>query len=270
MSYYGARYYEAKTSVWISVDPLAEKYPSISPYVYCADNPVVYVDPDGREIYISELMKSADHAKAFMQFAKTKEGIAFLNNFASKGQKLSYGGKVFYEAKEAGKYDKAGVNLNYSVGKGKKESDTNGEFKFKGNKFDVNISIAKESFGTDNKTFNLAKAIMHESFLHGDNEARDFIDDGSSNNSTIPKEYRKYDDFAYSHADHYFISREYYANRSNPNVQLFPVKGFNLLKQVSNNLNLNYSNKQIKSTMWNFNGSLLNVNQKTGKLEYSK
>jgi len=46
--YYGARYMDPRTSVWISVDPLAEKYPNISSYVYCADNPVKYVDPDGR------------------------------------------------------------------------------------------------------------------------------------------------------------------------------------------------------------------------------
>lgn len=48
--YYGARYYDPRTSVWISVDPLAEKYPNVSSYVYCLDNPVKYVDPDGKKI----------------------------------------------------------------------------------------------------------------------------------------------------------------------------------------------------------------------------
>ena len=46
--YYGARYYDPKTSVWQSVDPLTEKYPSLSPYAYCADNPIKFVDIDGR------------------------------------------------------------------------------------------------------------------------------------------------------------------------------------------------------------------------------
>ena len=32
------------------MDPLAEKYPNIGSYVYCANNPVKYVDPDGRKI----------------------------------------------------------------------------------------------------------------------------------------------------------------------------------------------------------------------------
>jgi hypothetical protein len=33
------------------VDPLAEKYYSISPYAYCAGNPVKRIDPDGMAIY---------------------------------------------------------------------------------------------------------------------------------------------------------------------------------------------------------------------------
>ena len=47
--YYGARYYDPKISIWMSVDPLAEKYPGISPYAYCLNNPINLVDPDGRE-----------------------------------------------------------------------------------------------------------------------------------------------------------------------------------------------------------------------------
>ncbi len=39
--------------MWLSVDPMADKYPSISPYAYCAWNPVKLVDPDGREVYIN-------------------------------------------------------------------------------------------------------------------------------------------------------------------------------------------------------------------------
>ena len=46
--YYGARYYNPKTSLWLSVDPLAEKYNEWSPYNYTLNNPVKYVDPDGR------------------------------------------------------------------------------------------------------------------------------------------------------------------------------------------------------------------------------
>ena len=35
-----------------SIDPLCEKYYSVSPYVYCMNNPVCFVDPDGKDIVI--------------------------------------------------------------------------------------------------------------------------------------------------------------------------------------------------------------------------
>ena len=46
--YYGARYYDAKTSVWQSVDPLAEKYPNFSPYTFVGGNPSNNLEVDGR------------------------------------------------------------------------------------------------------------------------------------------------------------------------------------------------------------------------------
>jgi len=49
--YFGARYYDSGLSIWLSVDPMSDKYPSMSPYNYCANNPVILVDPDGRKIY---------------------------------------------------------------------------------------------------------------------------------------------------------------------------------------------------------------------------
>ena len=45
------RYYDPGLGVFLSVDPLSDKYPSLSPYAYCANNPVVLVDPNGMEIH---------------------------------------------------------------------------------------------------------------------------------------------------------------------------------------------------------------------------
>ena len=50
LSYFGSRYYSSDLSVWLSVDPMSDKYPSLSPYTYCADNPVKLVDPNGEEV----------------------------------------------------------------------------------------------------------------------------------------------------------------------------------------------------------------------------
>ena len=51
---YGARMYDPEFRVtWNGADPLAEKYYPISPYVFCAGNPIKYFDPDGQQIDIS-------------------------------------------------------------------------------------------------------------------------------------------------------------------------------------------------------------------------
>ncbi|HTJ51903.1 MAG TPA: RHS repeat-associated core domain-containing protein [Cyclobacteriaceae bacterium] len=47
--YYGARYYDPKTSMFLTIDPLAEKYPNINPYAYAFNNPLHYSDPTGME-----------------------------------------------------------------------------------------------------------------------------------------------------------------------------------------------------------------------------
>ncbi len=52
-SYFGARYYDSDLMTgWLSVDPMADKYPSLSPYAYCGWNPIKLVDPDGRDVEI--------------------------------------------------------------------------------------------------------------------------------------------------------------------------------------------------------------------------
>ena len=47
--YYGARYMNPMASIWYGVDPLAEKYTTTGGYVYTLNNPVKFIDVDGRE-----------------------------------------------------------------------------------------------------------------------------------------------------------------------------------------------------------------------------
>ncbi len=48
---YGARFYHPLSSRWTTMDPMSEKYYSVSPYAFCSNNPVNFVDWDGMDIW---------------------------------------------------------------------------------------------------------------------------------------------------------------------------------------------------------------------------
>ncbi len=50
LDYFGARYYDPALARWHSPDPLAQKHPEWSTYNYALNNPLYYIDPDGRQI----------------------------------------------------------------------------------------------------------------------------------------------------------------------------------------------------------------------------
>ena len=59
---YGARDYDAVVPMWTSVDPLCEKYYHVSPYVYCGNNPIIAIDPNGCDsIYYNQDGKELYH-----------------------------------------------------------------------------------------------------------------------------------------------------------------------------------------------------------------
>jgi hypothetical protein len=56
-------FYHPDPSIWLSVDPLSDKYPNITPYAYCANNPVRFIDPDGRDWVDADGNKIKDHSE---------------------------------------------------------------------------------------------------------------------------------------------------------------------------------------------------------------
>lgn len=52
--YFGARYYDSRIANWTSLDPLFEKHMDLSPYNYVLRCPLVFFDPDGKQVNSNE------------------------------------------------------------------------------------------------------------------------------------------------------------------------------------------------------------------------
>ena len=94
---FGARWFDvAGVPMWTSVDPLAEKYYHISPYSYCAGDPVNKFDPDGNRVIPihrtsagTNTYNSPSHFRqAMIAFGKTSFGHQLLSDFTPKGSTI--------------------------------------------------------------------------------------------------------------------------------------------------------------------------------------
>ncbi|HBG70077.1 MAG: hypothetical protein A2W93_10085 [Bacteroidetes bacterium GWF2_43_63] len=95
-SYFGARYYDSDLSVWLSVDPMSDDYQNLSPFAYCANNPVMLVDPDGMKIDPTKFIENAEGGQANYDLLEadleSKTGLKLEYHSDGKG-----GGSISYE-----------------------------------------------------------------------------------------------------------------------------------------------------------------------------
>nr|WP_291235234.1 RHS repeat-associated core domain-containing protein [Frisingicoccus sp.] len=87
LSYFGARYYSSDLSVWLSVDPMSDKYPSTSPYTYCRNNPVILVDPNGKFDTRAEARKYRKEHHTGGAIKKSPENDVFSGNYTIENKK---------------------------------------------------------------------------------------------------------------------------------------------------------------------------------------
>ena len=94
---FGARYYDPSICRWTSIDPMAEKYYSFSPYNYCGGNPVNLVDPDGKRFYKktvgNTIYISATYSANLKSSPSAQSAIAFWNN--RKNDSVTIEGKTY-------------------------------------------------------------------------------------------------------------------------------------------------------------------------------
>ena len=99
--YYGARYYDPRISLWLSTDPMELKYPNVSTYAYCLNNPIKHFDYEGGEP-IGAIVEGV------VSFG-VSAGVDFVSNWLIGGQdvktalcNVSWGSAIFDGISTAG------------------------------------------------------------------------------------------------------------------------------------------------------------------------
>jgi len=106
------------SSRWLSPDPLAEKYPQLSPYVFCANNPLKFVDKDGRILHLADNYAGA--MKNIAQIAATTKGGQVMDRVIGLNDKYTLN-STFWTG--SSKYDPSSGDINYVADPWRSEID---------------------------------------------------------------------------------------------------------------------------------------------------
>jgi RHS repeat-associated protein len=113
--YYGARYMDPKTSIWLSVDPKAYAFPHLSPYNFMMNNPINVIDPRGDSAWTVNV-ETGQRNYVDDRGGAEQQIVSYINNDGHDlGTKVIDGGD-FHHGKIDGGYLASGTNLWVSDG----------------------------------------------------------------------------------------------------------------------------------------------------------
>lgn len=156
---YGARMYDAQISKWMLPDPLAANYYPFSPYTFSADNPVNFIDDDGRKIKPAKSFIASPYYSVYKSLCASKSSayLTLLNQYQNSS---SYNFNLHYTSNR--QYVKANDNAR-THGVTKSDGTTGNNTSIESNSY---YNESKYSTQVGEKTFVRTEIAMAGTLLH--------------------------------------------------------------------------------------------------------
>ena len=219
---FGARMYDSRLGRWFAIDPLASKYPTMSPYNFVANSPLVFIDPDGRIIDPAPGLHGRDLTiyNEAIQRVKSEniELYNYLNNIRYHGESK----EVIEDVNDPRYAEAIPIVIHVKIGNLDQTSfainDYNYESTLSGNKYGQTMNMSTKSHQdgqatpvSKNSSFRSVNTKKHQTFKYDDDGNPVMID--LTDLSNLPNKesdgleiYREYFDLTGTDKAHFEIT----------------------------------------------------------------